>query len=166
MAELFEKLGIDWKLLIANTATFFIVLWVLRKFAFKPLMAVMDKRQKTIGEGLDAAKRSQEELKAIQDEKQRVMEQAKTEALQMLQATQSDAAKLRQQLIDQAQADAAALTAKTQAELNRQKQQMLADAKGELADLVVAATEKVVGEQLDAKLNKKLADQAIAEVTK
>ncbi len=166
MAELFEKLGIDWKLLVANTATFFIVLWVLRKFAFKPLMAVMDKRQKTIGEGLDAAKRSQEELKEIQDEKQRVMEQAKTEALGILQATQADAAKLRQQLIDQAQADATALTVKTQADLERQKQQMLTEAKGELADLVVAATAKVVGEQLDAKLSKKLADQAIAEVAK
>lgn len=166
MAELFEKLGIDWKLLIANTATFFIVLWVLRKFAFKPLMAVMDKRQKTIGEGLDAAKRSQEELKAIQDEKQRVMEQAKTEALQILQSTQADAGKLREQLLTQAQADASALKAKTQADLERQKQQMLAEAKGELAELVVAATEKVVGEQLDAKLSKKLADQAIAEVSK
>ncbi len=166
MAELFEKLGIDWKLLIANTATFFIVLWVLRKFAFKPLMAVMDKRQKAIGDGLDAAKQSQTELKAIQDEKQRVMEQAKTEALQMLQATQADAAKLRQQLIDQAQADATALATKTRAELDRQKVQMLAEAKSELADLVVSATEKVIGDQFDAKLSKKLASQAIAEVQK
>lgn len=166
MAELFEKLGIDWKLLIANTATFFIVLWVLRKFAFKPLMDVMDKRQKAIGDGLDAAKQSREELKAIQDEKQRVMEQAKTEALQMLQATQADAAKLRQQLIDQAQADATALATKTRAELDRQKVQMLAEAKSELADLVVSATEKVIGDQLDAKLSKKLASQAIAEVQK
>lgn len=166
MAELFEKLGIDWKLLIANTATFFIVLWVLRKFAFKPLMDVMDKRQKAIGDGLDAAKQSQAELKSIQDEKLRVMEQAKTEALQLLQATQADAGKLRQQMIDQAQADAQAITSKTQAELARQKQQMLAEAKGELADLVVAATTKVVGEQLDAKLSKKLAEQAIAEVKK
>ena len=166
MAELFEKLGIDWKLLIANTATFFIVLWVLRKFAFKPLMAVMDRRQQTIGEGLDAAKRSQEELKAIQDEKQRVMEQAKTEALQILQATQIDAARLRQQLIDQAQADAAALTTKPQTELARQKTQLLDEAKGELANLVVAATAKVIGEQLDTKLSKKLADQAIESMVK
>lgn len=166
MAELFEKLGIDWKLLIANTATFFIVLWVLRKFAFKPLMAIMDKRQKAIGDGLDAAKQSQIELKAIQDEKQRVMEQAKTEALQLLQTTQADAVKLREQMLAQAQADATALTAKTRIELDRQKTQMLSEAQGALADLVVAATEKVVGEQLDAKLTKKLADQAIAEVSK
>lgn len=165
MSELFDKLGIDWKLLIANSATFFIVLWVLRKFAYRPLMNVMDKRQATIGAGLDAAKKSQAELTAIQQEKQRILEETKTESLKMLQATQVDAQKLRQQLLDQAQADATALTARTAAELERQRKQMIATAKGELADLVVAATTKVIGQQLDAKLQAKLADQAMKEVT-
>ncbi len=166
MSELFSKLGIDWRLLIANTLTFFIVLWVLRKFAYRPLMNVMAKRQATIGEGLDAAKRSQEELTAIQTEKQRILEETKTESLKMLQSTQADAQKLRQQLLDQAQSDATALTQRTAAELERQRKQMIESAKGELADLVVAATSKVVGQQLDEKLQKTLADQAIKEVTR
>src|SRR5690349_12024196 len=133
MSELFSKLGIDWKLLIANSLTFFIVLWVLRKFAYRPLMNVMEKRQATIGEGLDAAKRSQEELKSIQDEKQRILEESKTESLKILQATQADAQKLRQQLLEQAQNDATALTQRTAAELERQRKQMIESAKDELA---------------------------------
>lgn len=164
MAELFEKLGVDWKLLIANAITFFIVLWVLRRFAYKPLMNVMEKRQTTIGAGLDAAKRSQEELTSIQHEKQRILEETKTEALSILQATQADAQQLRQQLLDQAHADAAVVTERTKAELERQRRQMIDAAKGELADLVVEATKKVVGEQLDEKLQKKLAEQALQKV--
>ncbi|MEK7537956.1 MAG: F0F1 ATP synthase subunit B, partial [Patescibacteria group bacterium] len=78
MGELVSKLGIDWKLLLANTLTFFLVLWILRRFAYRPIMDVLDRRQKTIGEGLDAAKRSTDELAAIKRDKEQVLKEAKT----------------------------------------------------------------------------------------
>ncbi len=165
MAELFSKLGIDWKLLVANTITFFVVLWLLRKFAYRPLMEVMDKRRQTIDTGLDQAKQAQVELESIAAEKQRVLEAAKKESLALIQAAERDAESRRQQLMATAESEAKGLIAKTRQQLDREKQQMLDQAKGQLADIVVAATEKVVAAQLDEKLQRTLADQAIKEVS-
>jgi F-type H+-transporting ATPase subunit b len=166
MAELFSKLGIDWKLLIANAITFFLVLWLLRKFAYRPLMDVMDKRRAKIDDGLDKAKQAKIELEYIATEKQKVLAAARTESLQLIQSAQKDAEARKQELMAKAETEATALVAKTRQQLDREKQQMLDQAKGELADLVVAATGKVIAAQLDDKLQRKLAEQAIQEVAK
>ncbi len=166
MAELITKLGIDWRLLVANTITFFLVLWLLRKFAYGPLLSVMDKRRKTIDEGLDQAKQAQEELASITKEKEKVLEAARNESLTMIQTAQKDAEARKQDIMTKASDEAQALLAKTRQQLGQEKQQMLDQAKGELAGLVVAATSKVISGQLDEKLQHKLAEQAIKEVSK
>ena len=166
MAELFTKLGIDWKLLIANAITFFLVLWLLRKFAYRPLLDVMEKRRQTIDEGLDKAKQAQSDLESIAKEKERVLAAARTESLALIQSAQRDAEARKQAVIAKAETEAQALVAKTRQQLDREKEQMLVQAKGELTDLVVAATGKVVAAQLDNKLQHTLANQAIKELAK
>ena len=68
MSELIHNLGIDWKLLLANAVTFLIVLWVLRKFAFGPIMRALEQRQGTIAKGLADAKQQTEALAAFEEE--------------------------------------------------------------------------------------------------
>lgn len=166
MAELFAKLGIDWKLLIANSITFFIVLWLLWKFAYHPLLDLMDRRRKTIDEGLTNADKAKAELKAVEESKAKMIAQTKAESLQMLQDAVRDAETRRQELLSQAQADAHALLEKSKQQLHAQQQAMMEEAQGQLADLVVAATSKVVAAQLDEKVQRKLADQAVQEMMK
>lgn len=162
MGELVTKLGIDWKLLLANTVTFFLVLWVLRKFAFRPIMDVLERRQKTIGEGLDAAKKSQDELAAIQQEKEVVIKEAKAEALAIVSEAKKQGEAVKQKLADQANAESAATVERTKLLLDRERIDMVKQAKNELADLVVAATAKVLDTTMDDKAQAKLSDAAIA----
>lgn len=166
MAELFAKLGIDWKLLVANTITFFLVLWLLRKFAYKPLMDIMEKRRQTIDEGLSNADKAKAELAAVKAEKEKMLAETKEESMQMLQEAMHDAESRRQDLLAKAEADAKALLEKSKQQMEAQQQAMMEEAKGQLADLVVEATAKVVSGQLDASLQKKLADKALKEVIK
>lgn len=161
MGELISKLGIDWKLLLANALTFFLVLWVLRKFAYRPIMDVLDKRQQAIGAGLDAAKRSKEELTAIQQDKLEVLKAAKTEALAIVAEAKQQGEAAKQKLAEQAQAESAATIAKTKALLDRERRDMVQQAKGELADLVVEATEKVLAGSMDATAKDKLSKAAV-----
>mgnify|MGYP001588456271 CR=1 FL=1 len=63
--ELISKLGIDWKLLVAQIVNFFILLFVLYKFAYKPVLEMLEKRSKTIEKGIHDAKASEERLKEI-----------------------------------------------------------------------------------------------------
>lgn len=162
MGELISKLGIDWKLLLANGLTFFLVLWILRKFAYRPIMEVLDRRQQTVGEGLAAAKKSQDELAAITKQKEEVMKAAKTEALAIVQTAQQQGEAVRQKVVEEAQAEATATITRAKAQLERQKLEMVSAAKTELADLVVAATGKVLEESLDAAAKTKLHDRAVA----
>lgn len=166
MAELFSKLGIDWRLLIANTITFFIVLWLLRKFAFRPLLGMMDKRRQVIDGGLHQAAQAKAELEEIQAAKQQILHEAKTEALKIVHGAMVEAEVVRIDIVNAAQSEASATIAKAKTALERQKVEMVEQAKTELADLVVAATAKVVVAQLDEKLQQKLAEQAVAQVTK
>lgn len=164
MSELFAKLGIDWKLLIANAVTFAIVLWLLRKFAYRPLMNVMDKRRLTIDQGLSDAKKAEDELKSLQVEKAKVLAEAKHESQQMLQEAIRVADARRQELMTKAETDVQVMMAKAKKQMAAEKEQVMDEAKAELADLVVAATKKVVASQLDDKLQRKLADQTIKEL--
>lgn len=164
MGELISKLGIDWKLLVANTITFFIVLWVLRKFAYRPIMNVLERRQQTISDGLQAAKQSGEELTAMQQEKQVVLKAAKVEAQAIISAAKEQGETVKQKLAEQATSESTATLERTKELLDRERQAMVRQAKVELADLVVTATTKVLDQTLDAKTRTHLSDRAIAAV--
>lgn len=164
MGELVSKLGIDWKLLLANSLTFFLVLWILRKFAYRPIMDVLDRRQKTIGDGLAAAEQSQTELAAIQHQKEIILKAAKSESLAIVSEAKKQGEAFKQKLAKQAQAESAATIEKTKMLLDRERIAMVKQAKTELADLVVAATEKVLDATVDEKMQTKLADRAMAAV--
>ena len=164
MSELIHNLGIDWKLLLANATTFFIVLWLLKKFAYGPLMKVLEDRQKMAADTIHNSKRIEEELAAVKRQEQELIEQARTEALKIVQQAKTDADQARQRMMTQAEAEAAQLMDKTKASMAREKDAMLSAAKGELAEIVMAATNKVIAEQLDAGLQKKLTTKALQEI--
>lgn len=161
MPDLITTLGIDWKLLLANTLTFFLVLWVLRKFAYRPIMDVLDRRQKTIGQGLDAAKQSKEELAAILRDKEQVLKVAKTEALAIVTEAKKQGQEVRQKLADQAASDTAATVERTKTLLERERQDMVRQAKTELADLVVRATGKVLDQKITPEDRARLTTEAV-----
>ncbi len=160
MGELIEKLGIDWRLLIFNTITLLIVMGVLQRFAFKPLMAMIERRQKDMSDAVDHAQRVKAEAEAAAAQKAVVIQQAKAEAANIVQTAKHDGDRLRQQLVEQAKADVAAVNAKGQQQLAQDKQRMLSEAQGELAGLVVSATEKVIGDVLTDAAHEKLAAAA------
>ena len=59
------NLGFDWRVALANLANFLIIVWILKRFAFKPIKAIIEKRENTIKEGLDKAKEAEERLKEV-----------------------------------------------------------------------------------------------------
>lgn len=161
MGELVTTLGIDWKLLLANTLTFFLVLWILRKFAYRPILDVLEKRQQTVKQGLEAAERSSVELEAIQKDKAEILKAAKQEAQQIVQAAKHEGEVVKAQLLADAQTEAQATLTKTKQLLERERESMVAKAKTELADLVIQATGKVLNSTLDTKAKNALQKEAV-----
>ena len=83
MDELIHKLGIEWKLLLAQIVNFIILLILLRKFLYKPLLKLMNNRRQKIVEGLEKAKKGEEEFQKIAElrEKELVKVQGEAEVI-------------------------------------------------------------------------------------
>jgi len=81
MEDLIRNFGIDWKLLLAQAVNFFILLLLLQKFAYKPILKVLRKRREEIEKGLRFTKNAEEKLGQIEKEKDDVLKKARTDGI-------------------------------------------------------------------------------------
>ena len=162
--EFIENLGIDFRLLIAQIVNFLILLFVLYKFAYRPIVRLLDKRADTIAQSLDNAQAIEGKLKASQTAYEQKISKAEKNASAILNEARQSAEKLKAQLIDQAKTEVAAIVTKTQAEVASLKEQVITEAKAELGDLVVSATESVLIAKLTEANDLALVKKALHEV--
>lgn len=94
MSELIRHFGIDWKLLLAQAVNFFILLVILKKFAYGPVLKMLKKRKEEIEKGLKFTKEAGEKLENIGKEREEIMKTARSEALKVV-SEAADTARLR-----------------------------------------------------------------------
>lgn len=165
MSDLVTKLGIDWKLLLAQIVNFLVLLWVLKRFAYGPIIRALAKRSKTIEQSLVQAKEIETERNRLAEEKQAELAKARAAAQQLLGEARQDAEAFLAQSREQAKQEAAAVVKAASQEAKRTKDAIVAEAKQELADVVVASAEKVIRVKLDTAADRKLVDEALREMT-
>lgn len=149
--EVLHKLGIDWKLLIAQGVNFLILLYILKRFVYKPMLNFLDERARTIESGLTNAKAAKEHLALAETEKSKLLVEAQKEARSIVEEALA-AAKLRDaELHAKAQAEVAAMLEAGEKSIAESKAEMIREAKKELGELVVIATEKLAAIKIDAQ---------------
>lgn len=140
--------GINLPSILAQMLSFAVVAYVLWHFAFKPVTAALDERQKKIADGLRYA----DEMKAKLEETQKQTDQRIHEAQVEGQRLVDEARKAAKEFADRQQKDAIekanALIEKAQAAIELEKRKMLAEARTEIARLVVVTTQQVLGREL------------------
>lgn len=122
-AGLLGQLGVDWKLLLSQAVNFFILLVVLRQFVYKPLLAVMKKRNERIQEGLDKAEEADARLKEVDVIAASHLKKADQEAVAIIEATQDRAKKLEESLVKKAEEKQITLMAKAQSQYEKQQEE-------------------------------------------
>lgn len=165
MDQLIDTFHIDWKLLIAQIINFAIVLGVLYYFALKPLMKVMNKRSSDIEQSLENAKKVEQQLRDAEEKKDRIVTEAKKEAQIIAANASKEAEKLREEKLHQTRAEMEKLSERAKQDIRGEKEQMMKEAKQELADIVVAASSKVIGKEVDAQTNKELIEKTVNETS-
>jgi F-type H+-transporting ATPase subunit b len=159
--EILQKLGIDWKLLLAQGINFLILLYILKRFAYGPMLRFLDEREARISDGLKNAEAAAQKLTQAQAEQKQVLAEAQKEAKGIIDEAVA-VAKLRDaENLEKTKEEVARMLAVSQQEIVAEKTKMLADAKQELAALVVAATEKVAKEKIDATKDRDLLAKAL-----
>ena len=166
MDSLISTFHIDWQMILAQIINFAVVFFVLYKFALKPLKKLMDERSATISGGLDNAKKQEELLKAQQEQYDQTLAQARAEAQTIMKEVKKDAEEKRAQILATAGDESKAIFESGKKQLADEKAKMLDEAKKELVTLIVSATEKVIGENMNEKIEAKLVEDSIKEVQK
>lgn len=162
--EFIEKFGIDWKLLIAQAVNFAIVLLVLWKFAYKPILKLLHDRENKIDQSLKDADRLTKLKVEMEEEKSKVLAQAKKEAQVILQDAQKKIELNRQAQIEKTKTDVGRLVTKAKEEIFAEKAQAMKQAEQELGAIAVTIAEKLVKRELNDKDHERLVTETLKEV--
>jgi F-type H+-transporting ATPase subunit b len=157
--ELLQTLGIQWTKLIPQLFNFGIVLWVLWKFAYKPVFTMLDARQRKIAEGIANADKIKMELAKTESERKRILEQAGDTANLMIEQAREAANRVREVETQKAIAAAEQIITKAREASAQDHAKMLAELKREVGRLVVQTTTTVTGKVLTADDQKRLAEE-------
>ncbi len=160
MSELLSKLGIDWKLLIAQIINFLVLLFVLYKFAYGPVLAMLDKRTKKIEQGLKDADEAHKKLAESEEKQKEILRKARTEAKDIVEKAHLQAEKSKSEIAGEAKKQSDKIIANAKDQIEQEKNKMITEVKSEIGSLVVAATEKIIGEKIDEKKDKELIEKA------
>jgi F-type H+-transporting ATPase subunit b len=151
-------------LMIWTLVTFVIVLIVLRKYAFGPIQQLIDTRRQAIVADLDAAQAAREEAQASLAEYRQQLSEARKEANKIVEDARRVGDERRAAAVTELEAEKARLMQQTREEIQSETRQALNAIKQQVADLTLAATEKVVRARLDEAEQRRLIDEALADV--
>lgn len=151
MEELVKTFHIDWKLMAAQLVNFGIVLFVLYKFAYGPILKTLNDRTAKIDKGLKDAEEAGKKMVEMSEKEKEVLNEARKEAQAIISRSEEQAKKNKEEIMAEAKAQAEKAVAEAQKKIEEEKNKMMAEVKGEIAGLVMSATEKLIGEKMDSQ---------------
>ncbi len=146
-----DALGIEWTLLLAQIVNFGILIILLRMFLYQPVLKMLNARKERIAQSMKDAERVSAAAREAEQEKGKVLEQARREAQEIRAQATRDAEKIAQDVRGRAEQEATDIRMKAQADAKQQLESVMADANKQVADLAILATEQLLGRELAQK---------------
>jgi F-type H+-transporting ATPase subunit b len=165
MNELFQTFGITWPKFLAQVILFIIVYVILKKFAFGPIIAMLEERRKRIEEGMLNADKIKQQLTESEARYAEILNKANAEAQKMIDDARVSAAAIADRKQQQAITEAEQIIAKAREATALEHDRILSELKREVGRLVVDTTSKVTGKVLTADDQKRLSEDAARQVT-
>lgn len=162
--EIARTFGVDWPHLIAQIISFSIVCALLYRFAYHPVLAMLDERRRRITEGLANADRIKVELDQCEAQRHQMILEANAQAAQLIQDARGAAARVGQQEIQKAIAAAEQIIVRAQEAAARDHDRMLAELRREVGRLVVQTTAAVTGKVLTPEDQQRLAEETAKQI--
>ena len=151
-------------LYIWTIATFLILVALLAKFAWRPLLKALDERQAGIRSALDEAQKARIEVERVRSDSERLLNEARVEAGQILSKTREDAARLREELKVQAQADAARVIANAERQIQLDTNRALEQIRREAIELSVTIASKLLQRNVSKDDNARLIEDTVKQI--
>ena len=156
--------GVNWPHLLAQIVSFCIVCLVLYRFAYRPVLKMLDVRRQQIALGVANAEKIAAELAQTEAQRQDVLAQANDQAKKLIEEARAAAAGVRERETRKAIAGAHEITVKAREAADREHDRMLAELKREVGRLVVRTTTAVTGKILTPEDQRRLAEETARQV--
>lgn len=159
-----EALGINLGYLFVQITNFLIMFVVLRKWVYKPIVGLLDRRRETIAKGLEDARIAAEARENAEKEAEGILAKARQEASHIIREASDRAEKIALEIRVEADKEAESIRSEAVAEAEQVKEQALSELRGQVAALAIAAAQKVIGEALDEQRQRSLIDSFFSGV--
>ena len=156
--------GVDWPHLFAQIVSFCIVCFILYRFAYRPVLTMLEARRQQIALGLANEERIKAELARTEAQRQEVMAQANAQATKFIEEARAAAARLHDQETQKAIAAAEEVLTKARDAATRDHERMLSELKREVGRLVVDTTAAVTGKILTPEDQRRLVEETAKQV--
>ncbi|MGB8168423.1 MAG: F0F1 ATP synthase subunit B [Chthoniobacteraceae bacterium] len=159
-----ETFGFNAWLFFSQIISFCIVAFLLQKFAYKPVLAVLEARRQKIAEGLANAEKIKQQLAESELRYQEILTKANTEAQKMIEDARAAAKTVGDRETQRAIGEAEQIIAKAREATKAEREQELASLKKEISRLVIDTTSKVTGKVLSNADQKRISEEAAREL--
>lgn len=159
--EIFQKLGIDWRLLIAQIINFLILLAILYRFLYRPLLKMLSDRTKKIEKGIKDAQDAQIKLAEITEKEKAVLGEAKKEAQNIIMQAEKTANEQKEDTKIKAKSEVESIIKEAKLQIASEKTNMINEAKKEVAELAISIAEKILKEKIDRKKDQQLITKSL-----
>ncbi len=151
-----EKLGVNLPGLILQAINFLLLLFILQKFLYKPILNAIKTRQERIQKGLEEAERASRRLAEAEAEAERILAEARARAQEIIALASQEGNKLKEDIIAQARIEAGRILERARLEAEREKEMAMAEIRRQAIDLAVLTARKIVGQALDEKAQRRI----------
>jgi F-type H+-transporting ATPase subunit b len=150
---------INFALSVWTAITFGILIVVLGKFAWGPILAMVEQREKTIAESLEGAKKERQEAEKAAAESKASLEKARAETAELVRKNQAEVAAAKAELMAAAKKESEELLAAARKTIAEEQRQAVSEVRNLAVDLAIAAAGKLVQSQMDAQQQRKLVEE-------
>lgn len=155
--------AVDPGLYFWTTFTFLALVWLLKKFAWGPLLQALEERRATIEKSVEDAKKATAELQRVQEESARLLSEARSEAAGIVTRSRADADRFREEMRKKAAEDAQVIVKNAEKEIQLETARAVAQLRTEAVDLSVAIASKLLRKNISAADNDALIQDAIGQ---
>ncbi len=164
MSELIKHFGIDWRLLLAQAVNFFVLLFILKRFAYGPVMRMLRKRKEEIEKGLKFTKEAGEKLGRISEEREEVLKKARGEALSVVREAEVTAKVRKDEITMEAAKKSEAIIADAKRAIGEEKAKMGEEVYKDAEELIRSGITMVLGKMSPHERDNQLIQEALREL--
>jgi F-type H+-transporting ATPase subunit b len=154
----------DLGLIVWTFVTFLALLFILKRFAWKPILAIIEARETSIRQALEESKQARQSADQALAKNRELLAQARAEAARIVSEGQKEAERIRAELVEKARSDAAGVLEQGRRQIEFETKQAVATLRGTVVDIALDAAGKLIRSSLDDAASRRLVEEYLEEL--